>query len=84
MGNSSAKDLEKQKMINQKESLKLKGARYFLHTLKTETVHHKVFETRNEAITKIFEWIEIFYNRQRIHSTLNYQSPVDYEAAKCQ
>jgi len=56
----------------------------FFHTLKTEMVHHEVFETRSEAISKIFEWIEVFYNRQRIHSTLNYQSPVDYEAAWCQ
>jgi len=56
----------------------------FFHTLKTEMVHHEVFETRNEAISKLFEWIEVFYNRKRIHSTLNYQSPVDYEAARCQ
>lgn len=56
----------------------------FFHTLKTELIYDEVFETRQEAIDKIFEWIEVFYNRQRLHSTLDYKTPVDYEAAQCQ
>jgi transposase InsO family protein len=37
------------------------------------------FKTREEATTTIFEWIEVFYNRQRLHSTLGFASPVQYE-----
>jgi putative transposase len=51
----------------------------FFHTLKTELVHHRHFQTRAEAKQEIFEYIEIFYNRERLHSANNYWSPVDYE-----
>jgi transposase InsO family protein len=51
----------------------------FFHTLKTEALYHEDFESRVEAEDFIFEWIESFYNRTRIHSTLNYKSPVDFE-----
>jgi transposase InsO family protein len=51
----------------------------FFHTLKTEMIYHEDFETRDEARRAIFEWVEAFYNRQRIHSTLGYKSPVDFE-----
>lgn len=51
----------------------------FFHSLKTEWVHHYCYETRQEAKASIFEYIEIFYNRQRRHSHLNYLSPADYE-----
>jgi transposase InsO family protein len=51
----------------------------FFNSLKTEWVHHHRYETRNQAKASIFEYIEIFYNRQRRHSQLNYLSPVDYE-----
>lgn len=51
----------------------------FFHSLKTEWVHHYCYETRQEAKASIFEYIEIFYNRQRRHSQLNYLSPADYE-----
>ena len=54
----------------------------FFHTLKTELVHHECFETRDEARRKIFEWIEVFYNRQRLHSALGYKAPVQYEEFK--
>lgn len=40
----------------------------FFHTLKTELVHHCQFKTRKEAKQVIFEYIEVFYNRERIHS----------------
>lgn len=54
-------------------------AESFFHSLKTELVHHEKFLTRKEANEKIFEYIEIFYNRQRLHSSNNYMSPSDFE-----
>ena len=51
----------------------------FFRTLKVECVYQHTFETREEAKTIIFDYIEIFYNRQRKHSTLNYLSPMNYE-----
>ena len=54
-------------------------AESFFHSLKTELIHHENFLTRNQANEKIFEYIEIFYNRQRLHSSNNYMSPSDYE-----
>lgn len=54
----------------------------FFHSLKVEQVHHDDYRTRAEARAAIFDYIEIFYNRQRKHSYLDYQSPVDFENAK--
>lgn len=51
----------------------------FFHTLKTEHVFFCNYLTRQEAIDSIFEYIEVFYNRQRLHSSLNYMSPVNFE-----
>lgn len=51
----------------------------FFHSLKTELVHHERFRTRAEANQAIFKYIEVFYNRQRLHSTNGYMSPVNYE-----
>ncbi len=51
----------------------------FFHTLKTELIHHMRFKTREEAKTAIFEYIEIFYNRIRMHSSNDYLSPINYE-----
>ena len=51
----------------------------FFHTLKTELVHQYQFKTRIDAKQAIFEYIEVFYNRERIHSANDYMSPVDYE-----
>ena len=53
----------------------------FFHTLKTELTHHKRYQTRLEARQEIFEYIEVFYNRQRRHSTIGYQTPMGYEKA---
>ena len=52
----------------------------FFHTLKTELVMHCDYQTREEARASLFEYMEVFYNRQRRHSTLNYASPLDFEA----
>lgn len=51
----------------------------FFHTLKTELIHHQTFRSREEAKQAIFEYIEVFYNRERLHSANDYMSPVDYE-----
>jgi transposase InsO family protein len=51
----------------------------FFHTLKVEHVYRKKFKTRDEAMQSIFEYIEVWYNRKRLHSSLGYQSPVEYE-----
>ncbi len=51
----------------------------FFSTLKTELVYQTDFTTRQQACSEIFEYIEVFYNRQRRNSTLGYLSPVEYE-----
>jgi transposase InsO family protein len=51
----------------------------FFHSLKTEFVYQTQFETRQEAELGLFEYIELFYNRQRLHSSLNYLTPVEFE-----
>jgi transposase InsO family protein len=52
----------------------------FFSTLKNELVHDQDFVTREEAQAAVFEFIEVFYNRQRLHQTLGYVSPVQFEA----
>ena len=52
----------------------------FFKTLKTELIYREEFETRAEAKAAIFEFIEVWYNRQRLHSSLGYLTPEDYEA----
>jgi len=51
----------------------------FFSTLKKELVHHRRYRTREEARREIFEFIEVFYNRQRLHSSLGYLPPLEYE-----
>jgi transposase InsO family protein len=55
-------------------------AESFLGTFKTELVFHREYATRAEARLDIFEYIEVFYNRARHHSALDYQTPVNFEA----
>ncbi len=52
----------------------------FFHTLKTEHVHFEHFKTWQQAQDSIFEYIEVFYNRKRRHSTLDYLSPLAFES----
>jgi len=52
----------------------------FFSTLKKELVYQRSFSNRAEAQRAIFEYIEVFYNRIRIHSSLDYKSPVEYES----
>ena len=54
-------------------------AESFFHTLKIELVHHCDYETREEARSSIFEYIEVFYNRLRTHSAIGYEAPLVYE-----
>jgi len=51
----------------------------FFHTLKTELIHRTKYRTREEARRSIFEYIEIFYNRKRLHSAIGYCTPAEYE-----
>ena len=51
----------------------------FFGSLKRELVHRMSFTTRNQARTAVFEWIEVWYNQQRRHSTLGYLSPAKFE-----
>ena len=51
----------------------------FWSPLKRELVHRREFQTRAEARAAIFEWIEVFDNRERLHIALGFQSPVDFE-----
>ena len=51
----------------------------FFHTLKTEHVYFERYQTRDQTKQSIFEYVEVFYNRQRRHSTLNYKSPLAFE-----
>jgi putative transposase len=51
----------------------------FFHTLKTELVHHRQYETRAEAQRDIFGFIAGFYNRTRLHSAIGYISPIEME-----
>jgi transposase InsO family protein len=52
----------------------------FFATLKVERVYHRRYETREEARTDLFQYLETWYNRKRLHSSLGYLSPADYEA----
>jgi len=57
-------------------------AESFFKTIKSELVYWYNFKTRAEAEMRIFEYIEIFYNKNRLHSSNGYMSPVDYETKK--
>ena len=54
-------------------------AESFFSTLKNELIHHQTYHTRDEASREIFAFIEGFYNRQRLHQSLAYLSPLDFE-----
>jgi transposase InsO family protein len=51
----------------------------FFPTLKTEMIYWERFETREEARRKLFDYIEVWYNRQRLHSHLGYSTPEEFE-----
>ncbi len=51
----------------------------FFHTLKTEQIYFERYLTRERAKADIFEYVEVFYNNKRRHSTLGYLTPAEYE-----
>ena len=51
----------------------------FFKTLKVERTHQVHYESRAQARLDVIDWIEGFYNSKRLHSTIGYQSPVDFE-----
>jgi transposase InsO family protein len=74
------------KTLNVQQSMSAKGNCYdnavsesFFGKLKTEFVNHEKFISRKEAKSGIFQYIEIYFNRERKHSTLNYLSPLQFE-----
>ncbi len=48
-------------------------------SFKQELTHHERFDDREQARARIFDYIEVFYNRQRLHSSLDYRSPANFE-----
>ena len=50
----------------------------FFNSLKNERVHGTIYETRADAEADLFQYIEVFYNRSRRHSTLGYSSPIRF------
>jgi len=80
------KELAKHEFI---QSMSRKGdcwdnavAESFFGILKTELVYHQSYEGHQDTLHSIFEYIEVFYNRQRRHSTLGYLCPSEYEKQK--
>ena len=57
-------------------------AESFFKSLKSELIGTTIYESRETAMQTIFEYIEVFYNRIRLHSTLDYRTPVEYEEAR--
>ncbi len=51
-------------------------------SLKVEAIHGEIFATRTDAKKHVFEYIDVYYNRKRLHSKLGYLSPLDFEAKK--
>ncbi len=77
---------KKLKKLGFKQSMSRKGdcwdnavAESFFGSLKTELIHNKKYATVAEARRNIFDYVEVFYNRERLHSSLGYMSPEEYE-----
>ncbi len=54
-------------------------AESFFHTLKTELTHHEIYHTKEQTKRSIFDYIEIFYKRERSHNSNNNLSPVEFK-----
>jgi len=79
--------LEKLKEYRIKSSMNQRGSCYdnavvesFFKTLKAELQNDERFKAREDAKAQLFEYIEVFYNRKRMHSTLGYLSPAQFES----
>lgn len=53
----------------------------FFKTLKVERIYQNYYETRAQARLDIVDWIEGYYNRQRLHASIDFLTPIDYEAS---
>ena len=74
------------KIYEVKQSMSRKGdcwdnavSESFFKTLKTELIYHRDYETKADAALEIFEYIEVWYNRKRRHSALDYHTPEEFE-----
>lgn len=83
---SSGNYLELLKRFGMLRSMSAKGNCYdnavtesFFSSLKDEIIHRHDYHTRDQARADIFEYIELFYNRRRLHQSLAYQTPMQYE-----
>ncbi len=74
-GRLSPEDDELRRLRRENERLRMERD----ISLKVELIHGKLYTTRQEAKTAIFDYIEVFYNRERRHSYLGYLSPIDFE-----
>jgi putative transposase len=54
----------------------------FYSTLKAELIHRQAWPSRTAARHAIFEFVEVFYNHQRLHSSLGYRTPAEYESCQ--
>jgi len=54
-------------------------AESFFSIIKSEMIHHEHFKGRNDTLTAVFEYIEVYYNRKRKHSTLGYRTPAQFD-----
>jgi len=54
----------------------------FFKTLKVERIYQTRYETRAQARLDIVDWIEGYYNRQRMHTSIDYRTPVEYETLR--
>jgi len=70
----------RQSMSGRKSAYDNAMAESFFSNLKNELVHQCDFATREQAKMAIFDYIELFYNRNRIHQSLDYRTPVEFEA----
>jgi putative transposase len=71
----------KQSMSRRGDCLDNAPMESFLASLKKEHVHHARFRTRAEAKAAVFDYIEVFYNRQRLRSAVGYRTPAEARAS---
>jgi transposase InsO family protein len=73
--------MERKERMHHTREFKLEAVRLesFFHSLKTELVMHCDYKTRDQARACLFDYMEVFYNRQRRHSTIYYVAPLAFE-----
>ena len=66
-------------LVEPRNALVKQYHRLFFSSLKTERTARKIYRTREDAKTDVFDYIERFYNAKRRHSTIGYMSPMEFE-----